>query len=114
MPHKITFATLAWPSHHCGIFANGHRAEKLALCRELIEVAPTVNEEQGHDVDHTDDHRLAHVVAFAWRSSRPSSMVSGASTESTPRKFRSTSLAVIPEVRAAKYAGASLIQGLAA
>ena len=40
---------------HYGLFANGHRAEKLALCRKLLKVAPTVNEEQGHDGDHNDD-----------------------------------------------------------
>jgi Putative transposase/Transposase zinc-binding domain len=39
---------------HYGLFANGHRAEKLALCRKLLKVAPTVNEEQAHG-DHNDD-----------------------------------------------------------
>jgi hypothetical protein len=34
---------------HYGLFASGHRAEKLARCRKLLEVAPTVNEEQGDD-----------------------------------------------------------------
>jgi len=40
---------------HYGLFANGHRAEKLALCRTLLEIAPTVNQEQGDDGDHNDD-----------------------------------------------------------
>jgi hypothetical protein len=25
---------------HCGLFANGHRAEKLALCRKLLDAIP--------------------------------------------------------------------------
>jgi hypothetical protein len=40
---------------HYGLFANGHRAEKLALCRTLLEIAPTVNQEQGDDGEHNDD-----------------------------------------------------------
>ena len=40
---------------HYGLFANGHRAEKLALCRKLLDVAPAVNDEHGDDGDHNDD-----------------------------------------------------------
>ena len=40
---------------HYGLFANGHRAEKLALCRTLLKVIPTVNHEQGDDGEHNDD-----------------------------------------------------------
>lgn len=40
---------------HYGLFANGHRAEKLALCRKLLNAAPTVKEQQGDDGDHNDD-----------------------------------------------------------
>jgi hypothetical protein len=35
---------------HCGFLANGHRAAKLALCRNLLAVPPAPSDEQ---VDHT-------------------------------------------------------------
>jgi hypothetical protein len=40
---------------HYGLFANGHRAEKLALCRKLLNVAPTVKQEQRDNGDHNHD-----------------------------------------------------------
>src|SRR5271154_576596 len=40
---------------HYGFLANGHRAEKLAECRRLLEVPPpsTVTEERGDDHNHS-------------------------------------------------------------
>jgi putative transposase/transposase-like zinc-binding protein len=40
---------------HYGLFANGHRAEKLALCRKLLDVPPAMNDEHGQDGDHNDE-----------------------------------------------------------
>jgi hypothetical protein len=37
---------------HYGLFANGHRAAKLALCRELLEVAAVSVERNSDDHDH--------------------------------------------------------------
>jgi len=37
---------------HYGLFANGHRANKLALCRELLEVAAVSVERNSDDHDH--------------------------------------------------------------
>jgi len=34
---------------HYGLFANGHRADKLVLCRKLLEVPPTTTERHGED-----------------------------------------------------------------
>ena len=36
---------------HYGLFANGHRADKLVLCRKLLEVPPTTTERDGDDHD---------------------------------------------------------------
>ena len=36
---------------HYGLFANGHRADKLALCRKLLEVPPAATERDGDDHD---------------------------------------------------------------
>jgi hypothetical protein len=38
---------------HYGLFANGHRADKLALCRKLLEVAPVSVDRNSED--HGDD-----------------------------------------------------------
>jgi hypothetical protein len=38
---------------HYGLFANGHRAEKLALCRRLLQVGPVATDH--HNDDHTAD-----------------------------------------------------------
>jgi hypothetical protein len=39
---------------HYGLFANGHRADKLVLCRKLLEVPPATTERDGDDhVDHS-------------------------------------------------------------
>ena len=40
---------------HYGLFASGHRADKLVLCRKLLEVPPTTTERDG------DDH-MSHVA----------------------------------------------------
>jgi hypothetical protein len=40
---------------HYGLFANGHRAEKLALCRRLLDVAPAITDQPGDDGDRNDD-----------------------------------------------------------
>ncbi len=40
---------------HYGLFANGHRAEKLALCRKLLDVPSAVNDEHAGDGVHDDD-----------------------------------------------------------
>jgi hypothetical protein len=41
---------------HYGLFANGHRAEKLALCRELLNAVPTFDDcLSNNDVEATDD-----------------------------------------------------------
>jgi hypothetical protein len=40
---------------HYGLFANGHRADKLALCRELLKVSSAVNDEHAGDGVHHDD-----------------------------------------------------------
>jgi hypothetical protein len=43
-----------------GLFANGHRAEKLALCRELLDMAPTPmdrSSDDDKDPDVPDDER---------------------------------------------------------
>ncbi len=34
---------------HYGLFANGHRADKLVLCRKLLEVPPAMTERDGDD-----------------------------------------------------------------
>lgn len=39
---------------HYGLFANGHRAEKLALCRKLLDVAPTLPAEPIDDEPAAD------------------------------------------------------------
>jgi hypothetical protein len=39
---------------HYGLFANGHRAEKLAQCRKLLDVPTAVNDEQEGDGGHDD------------------------------------------------------------
>jgi hypothetical protein len=40
---------------HYGLFANGHRADKLALCRKLLDVPSAVNDEHGGDAVHDND-----------------------------------------------------------
>ena len=40
---------------HYGLFANGHRAEKLALCRKLLDMPPATTDEHGNDGDHKDE-----------------------------------------------------------
>lgn len=40
---------------HYGLVANGHRAEKLTLCRKLLDVPPATTDEQGNDGDHNDE-----------------------------------------------------------
>ena len=37
---------------HYGLFANGHRADKLAQCRKLLEVAAVSVERNSDDYDH--------------------------------------------------------------
>ena len=39
---------------HYGLFANGHRAEKLALCRKLLDAPSAVNDEHERDGVHDD------------------------------------------------------------
>jgi Putative transposase/Transposase zinc-binding domain len=43
---------------HYGLFANGHRTDKLVLCRKLLEVPPTAAERDGddHDEDGAPDN----------------------------------------------------------
>jgi len=43
---------------HYGLFANGHRAEKLDLCRQLLGLlsSPSEPDDQDHDAElHVDD-----------------------------------------------------------
>jgi hypothetical protein len=40
---------------HYGLFANGHRAEKLALCRKLLDAPTAVNHEHAGDQVQDDD-----------------------------------------------------------
>lgn len=40
---------------HYGLFANGHRADKLALCRRLLDVPSAENDEHAGDGAHNDD-----------------------------------------------------------
>jgi hypothetical protein len=40
---------------HYGLFANGHRADKLVLCRKLLEVPPTTTERDGDDPGALDN-----------------------------------------------------------
>jgi hypothetical protein len=39
---------------HYGLFANGHRADKLALCRKLLVVEPAANSESGEPIVEDD------------------------------------------------------------
>jgi hypothetical protein len=41
---------------HYGLFANGHRAEKIALCRKLLQVSPPP---QTAETNHSDDESAA-------------------------------------------------------
>ena len=40
---------------HYGLFANGHRAEKLTLCRKLLDAPAAVNDEPEHSSDKSHD-----------------------------------------------------------
>jgi len=42
---------------HYGLFANGHRAEKLALCRKLLDAAPPTSERGCVDDDEARPSR---------------------------------------------------------
>jgi hypothetical protein len=37
---------------HYGLFANGHRADKLTLCRKLLDAAPASTDREGDNDDH--------------------------------------------------------------
>jgi hypothetical protein len=41
-----------------GLFANGHRADKIELCRKLLDVTPASIERPGDDHDHESNSRI--------------------------------------------------------
>ena len=43
---------------HYGLFANGHRADKLELCRKLLDVNPTLIDGTGDDHNHESSSKI--------------------------------------------------------